>query len=223
MQGTGEPQPRTAADAFFADRSKIPISAQSYFIYSAKETWYYEGFQVTFETYDMRGKWRFGGYLYEEVIAMLEQGLEPVPSGTEVFNKRPPRFVDPYKQLKYQPPHLIAAFREGRNTRVELAYALPKDRLDIRADAVDLLDGFFLFDQNWGEVQRDVQRLSQLSSLGTDSLRNSYLLAQRTVRLKPGDYTLVSELLDRRTNAIGSVRQAFTFTIKTDRWGLIDR
>lgn len=203
----------TDPEAFFDDRSFIPnLGGQSYSVSSGKETWYYEGYQVTFETYDPRGKWRFGGYFLDEILAMMDQGLDPIPSGSNVFHKQKPRFIDPFKQIKYQPPHLITAFKERDHLRVELAYALPKDRLDIRSDAVDLTDGLFLFDENWDKVQEEVRDITYLPSLGTDSIQAKYLLSYRTVRLKPGDYNLVTEILDRRTKAIGAVREVHQFT-----------
>ena len=209
-----ENRPRSDGEGFF-DRSRLPRFpvGQSHFFSPPKETWYYEGFEVTFETYDVRGKWRFGGYTLEETLAMMDRGQNPIPSGSDVFKKQEPRFIDPYKQFKYQPPHLIAAFREGEHTRVELAYALPTERLDIRAEGVDLVDGLFLFDPHWDEVHRNVKNLEKLTPLGADSLRKSYLLAQHIVQVKPGTYNLVAELRDRRTNAIGAVRALHTCTI----------
>lgn len=201
-----------SAEDFFADRGRNPnLGGQSYYVSSPKKTWYYEGFQVTFESYIPRGKWYFGGYVYEEVLAMLNQGLDPIPTGNEVFHKQKPRFVDPFSQIKYQPPHIVAAFQEGEQTRIELAYALPKSKLNTHNDVVDLTDGLFLFDQNWDKVDQDVRDITYLPTMGVDTINRKYLLAQRTLHIKPGQYNLVTETLDRKTQAIGATRNAYTF------------
>lgn len=138
-----------------------------------------------------------------------------------VFDHTPARYVDPYRNRKYILPHQVSAFREGDSVRVELSYAIPKNKLGASGTQkiVDLEDGFFLFDEKWEEVFKKTRdSMLKLSvperpeQAGTDSLRKNYLLAQRQIYVRPGPYHVVVEALDRGTGSIGTFRDLGTFS-----------
>ena len=159
------------------------------------ETWFYEGFQLTFQVPD-----GFNGHQVSE-------------------SPKEARFHDPYQGVKYHMPYQVAAFREQDSVRVELAYALPKFKLQAdAAGAVELQDGVFVFDPEWQAAYRDVSLarvtlpvLGDSSVTVADSLRKNHLLSMRQVRVSPGDYRVVAEARDVASGAIGTFRLARTF------------
>jgi hypothetical protein len=179
------------------------------------ETWSYEGFQVTFLNWDGLDGWHFAS---ARVFGLGQVNTDP---SYGVFNATPPRYVDPYKDKKYSLPHQIATFQEGDSVRVELSYAMPKDRLKVSGskDVVELEDGFFLFDENWKEVYKKTisavlkgSMFGKPESVKEDSLRRNYLLAQREVYVRPGSYHVVVEAMDKGAGSIGTFREARTFS-----------
>jgi len=188
-----------------ADAMRSPMR-----VYPHLETWSYEGFQVTFLNWDGLDGWRFAS---ARVFGLGSLSTDPSLS---VFQSKPPRYVDPYRNKKYSLPHQIAAFQEGDSVRVELSYAIPKDRLKMSESkgVVELKDGFFLFDEDWKEVyQKTIAAiLKEPESAREDSLRKDYLLAQREVYVRPGPYHVVVEAMDKGTGSIGTFREARTFS-----------
>ena len=85
-----------------------------------QETWFYEGFTLTFRNWDGLNGWRF------DTTYSLDE-----PSGLDVFNRTPPRYVDPYLNQKYSVPHQVIAFQNGDSIRLEFSYVLPKNRFNI--------------------------------------------------------------------------------------------
>jgi len=145
------------------------------------------------------------------------------PPTREVYKKTEPRFLDPFRLVKYSMPYQITAFRDGDSIRVELSYALPRARLRVPGSdkAVRVEDGLFLFDATWEEVCRDV-RAGSFESLADrgpgpthpDSARKSHLLATKRLQLEPGQYHLVVETWSQATGSIGEFRvlRSFSYT-----------
>ena len=191
---------------------------------SGTRTWVYEGFSIGFVLCG-GGEWCFarGSVLpgmgpgmsssdYFRRIMARRHELSRPPT-REVFKKTEPRFLDPFRLVKYSMPYQIAAFRDGDSIRVELSYALPRARLrePDSDEAVRVEDGLFLFDEHWEEVCRDVRAGSFEADLGprqtqSDSARRSHLLATKRLRLEPGRYHLVVETWSQATGAIGELR-----------------
>ena len=162
------------------------------------ELWAYEGFSFRFRNWNGLDAWRFA------------EGTPSTPSGEWVLKRTPQRFVDPYRELKYSMPYQVAAFRDAGKIRLEVAYAIAKERLKMSdTGAVDLQDGLFLFDRDWDEVSRAVYATRRLADVGTDSVRGRYLLSKSTLMVEPGEYNLVAEVQDRRTRSIGTFRNTF--------------
>lgn len=159
------------------------------------ETWFYENFQLVFRLSD-----GFNG----DLLSQDKQGA---------------RFSDPYQSVKYHMPYQVAAFREQDSVRIELAYALPKFKLQPdAAGGVELQDGVFVFDPKWQATYSDVSMarvmlpsLVDSSVTVADSLRKNHLLSMRQVRVSPGDYRVVAEVRDVASGAIGTFRTFRTF------------
>ena len=165
------------------------------------ELWAYEGFSFRFTNWNGLDAWHF------DVSSLV------LPSGEWVFKRTPQRYVDPFRELKYSLPHQVAAFRDAGNIRLEVAYAIAKEKLRTSdAGDVDLEDGLFLFDGDWQEVSRAVYATTRLADAGADSFRKRYMLSQSTLMVEPGDYNLIAEVRDRRNRSIGTFRGTYAFT-----------
>ena len=181
------------------------------------ETWAYEGFSVKFRNWDGLDNWGFvSSYDFKR-----EYGTASL---RESFRNLPPRYVDPYQGGKYSMPYLVAAFREADAVRVEVAYAIPKKMVGIRAAEgfVHLEQGVFLFDERWQEAQRKAGVAYEMADAGADSLKRRYLLAQHTMRAAPGTYFLAAEVRDLDTKSIGTFRAPQTFAFSDTALAMSD-
>ena len=170
------------------------------------ETWYYSGFRIVFHCYDGLDSFRFS-----------VTGV----SSKWVFDKTPPEFNDPYLLKKYSLPHQVVAFQEGDSVRVEVSYALPKDRLEFLQGSVDLDDGLFFFDEGWHDIHEEVMSgVLTWPSFGggghtrADSLRGMHLVSSRKVHVQPAAHHIVAEVRDWNSGAIGTFRELMTFSLQ---------
>lgn len=138
------------------------------------------------------------------------------PHARHVFRDTPQRYIDPYRDRKYQMPFQVAAFQERDSIRVEFAYAIPKARVRLSDPNgfVDLEDGVFLFDERWEEVYRrkmDVTTrwpdFDRVTETVRDSLRRNHIVSFRSLRVAPRQHRLVVEVRDRGTGSIGTFRE----------------
>ncbi len=167
------------------------------------ELWAYEGFSFRFRNWNGLDAWHF------DVSSLF------LPSGEWVLKRTPQRYVDPYRELKYSLPYQVAAFRDAGKIRLEVAYAIAKEKLRTSdAGDVDLEDGLFLFDGDWEEVSRAVYATTRLADAGADSFRKRYMLSQSTLMVEPGEYNLIAEVRDRRNRSIGTFRNTYTFAME---------
>ena len=138
----------------------------------------------------------------------------------KAFQVTPQRYIDPYREQKYRMPSQVAAFREDDSIRVEFAYAVPKTRVMISGTdgCVDLEDGVFLFDEQWGEIYKrktyvttpwpEFQTGAETKS---DSLRRNHIVSFRKLRVPYGPHRIVVEVRDRGTGSIGTFRELRAF------------
>ena len=175
------------------------------------ELWAYEGFSFRFRNWNGLDGWHFD-------VSSLH-----FPSGEWVLKRTPQRFVDPYRDLKYSMPYQAAAFRDDGKIRLEVAYAIAKEKLRTSdTGAVDLRDGLFVFDGAWNAVSRAVYATRWLADVGEDSLRARYLLSKSTLMVEPGDYHLIAEVQDRGTRSIGTFRNTFAFAAEDSSVAMSD-
>ena len=181
-----------------AQRPEVNMTGAGLVLTPHTETWFYEGFKLTFRNMDGLDGWAFD-WTYHGVAD---------PAAREVFKKKAPRYVDPYARQKYRMPNQVAAFREGEGVRVEIAYALPKTRLRLSEPEglVNLESGVFLFDAAWQTVYRKTdEAVLKYPVSGVEKQRAStYALQERTLRIKPGTYHLVGEVVDLEAKSIGT-------------------
>ena len=170
------------------------------------ETWYYRGFRIVFHCWDGLDSFRFS-----------IRGV----SSKWVFDKTPPHFDDPYLLRKYSLPHQIVGFQEGDSVRVEVSYAVPKDRLKLLERVVDLDDGLFFFDESWDDVYEDVMSTTLTwpvfqkgGSSRADSLRRMHLVSSRKVYVQPVPHHVVAEVRDWNSGAIGTFRERMAFSLQ---------
>ncbi len=142
------------------------------------------------------------------------------PPARHVYRDTPQRYIDPYRDRKYQMPRQVAAFREDDSIRVEFAYAIPKARVRLSEPNgfLDLEDGVFLFDEKWDAVYRKKRNVTtqwpvfdRAIDTKSDSLRRNHIVSFRTLRVAPRKHRLVVEVRDRGTGSIGTFREIREF------------
>jgi len=200
---------------------------------SSEEVWFYEGFSITFYSGNFSEPTAPGapspfslkdmeaGDPVDALFRRPERYIwmgQPQPSSQAAFDRQRPRFVDPYLHQKYSLPHLVAAFRDGDSIRVEISYVIPKARMrmDTSDGTVFIADGSFLFNADWEEVCRKTSTVrlklpGKPVRPGVDSLRTQYVLSRRTVYVQPGRYHIAAEVVDLRSETVGTFREAYVF------------
>lgn len=188
----GEPLSRNVT------RPEVEVAQRGIAVQLHTELWAYEGFSFHFRNWNGLDGWHF------------DVSKPFIPYGEWVLDRTPQRFVDPFRDLKYSLPYQAAAFRDAGRIRLEVAYAIAKERLRMsHTGGVDLQDGLFLFDAAWNEVSRAVYETRRLTDAGEDSLRGRYLLSKSTLMVEPGEYHLIAEVQDIGTRSIGTFRDTF--------------
>jgi len=177
----------------------IPSNSQTQVgVKQQKEVWIYEDFQLDF------------------VVPNGRDGRLVSPKS------QTPHFIDPYKNRKYNVPHQVVAFKTPDGIRLEIAYALPRERF-LSLGAVDMEDGLFIFDEAWHQVYQDVRHM-QLDRLTmpSDSLWHRHFMSLHNAHVLPGNYLVAIENRERRTNAIGTFREFRTFDFSDSSLALSD-
>lgn len=166
-----------------------------------KEVWDYGPFTVIFVPTVTWDSWRFVMARLGKKRLELEQLVDAVP--------------DLYEHpLQYDAPSQTAQFRhDDGNTRIEVYYALPEENLrhtgsgDDGNAGVDVTQALFLFDSDWDTVRHGVVKLERMPRVVYESTEEAFLLAGDRMVLDPGMYFLASEVKDRTTKRIGTVRE----------------
>ena len=137
------------------------------------------------------------------------------------FKEKEARFVDPFQSRKYSLPHQITAFRSGEQMRLEIAYAIPLDKLKASDEqALVMDDGLFLFDYLWRDIYRNVRPLGQKQP--TAGGGPQYLLGQRAMTLPQGTYNVVIEVGDRVSGSVGTFRTERLLTVSESSLDMSD-
>ena len=164
-----------------------------------KDTWTYEGFEVSFLNTNSWDSWRFGKSKLGGRSLNFSELVKAVPD----------YYRYPYQ---YSVPYQVAQFRrDGGKTGVEVYYALPGDKVaheevNPGVRAVDVLQAMFLFDTAWDTLRREVGRVRRMPWIDYVSTRRGYLLASEQLTLAPGDYNLAGEAEDQATRKVGTFR-----------------
>lgn len=187
---------RTRADLGAGITGRVTLNA-------SKEIWNYGDFQMIFEDRFLNRQYAFawGGVGEVDGKVLFEEKIRTEPE----------RYELPRGEKRLDLPHVIAQFRPDALGEGHLSMAADSTRLEIYAggadsvwpagSAVTLQQGLFFFDENWNEIRhwRETQRFSSTSP--------NRLLHRWPVRMKPGVYHLVLEILDSESGHYGSVRE----------------
>lgn len=176
------------------------------------ERWYYGGFSFVFYSKDGYFGWGHQNVRHAKRV-QKEHGIN--------------RVDDPYRRQKYSMPHLVTAFRDGDQVRLELAYAIPQNRLKTNtAGDLYISDGLFAFDNNWNEVYTKpvdvILPITQSQAKQADSTHTNYFTTQHILHLDPGHYWFVAEVVDRTSLSIGTVRDSLIYTQPDSNLSLSD-
>ena len=216
-----------------------------------KETWYYDGYHFVFQSVNGVDGWGFAGEVGPSSTVDVTRaasrgsfGNSPRRMGSSrprssipragrildeyydiqnraAFKKVEARFVDPFHSRKYAMPHQITAFRSGKNIRMEIAYAIPTDKLKANDDQMIVMDdGLFMFDYLWRDIYRKVRPLGQKRPSGRKA--QQYLLSQRAMTLPQGTYNIVVEVGDRISGSIGTFRTERLLTVSESSLDMSD-
>jgi len=168
-----------------------------------KELWEYENFILVFDNTDTRDAWKFRIATLDGAIVGLKTLVERVPE----------RFVDPFKDRRFEVSYQIGQFRgtEGKS-RVEIYYAVPVAKVDAKTSkglgSVDLEKGLFLFSADWDTLDIQKHRVEKLPWIKDKSYSKGYLLFGEVLNLEPGRYHLAGEVIDHKSEAVGGFRTA---------------
>ncbi|MDE2799972.1 MAG: GWxTD domain-containing protein [Gemmatimonadota bacterium] len=216
-----------------------------------KETWYYDGYHFVFQSVNGVDGWGFAGEVGPSSTVDVTRaanrgsfGSSPrrsrssrprssIPRSQRIldeyydiqnraaFKKVEARFVDPFHSRKYTLPHQITAFRTGKNMRMEIAYAIPTNKLKANDDQMIVVDdGLFMFDYLWRDIYRKVRPLGQKRPSGKNA--QQYLLSQRAMTLPQGTYNVVVEVGDRISGSIGTFRTERLLTVSESSLDMSD-
>lgn len=233
-------------------RPELNMNGQSVTVQFHQENWIYEGFKISFVNNNGTDGWIFDSFtgtldmakpmMIDPTLFLGKAALDPhvwadikeraskanrllsLPtSSRELIQKLPQRYIDPYVHQKYNMPYLVSAFKDRDSVRIEVAYAVPKDRIGLwkpkdKEGEVDVQNGLFLFDQHWQLLwgatdhvefnESEWSTLTQPDSLHADGEHLTFI--QRSV-IKSGMYYLAAEVLDSKTKSLGNFRESHVF------------
>ena len=166
------------------------------------EIWYYENFSFAFEDPYLTGDFKLGSRTRFPGVNFPEMADVLYKECSEIYAHR-------YEGTYFDVPFYTANFRsKEKKTQTEVYYAIPKNDLSFsRIDTNDVssvLKGFFVFDENWNEIQRSVSKEKFYLSTRLNPEKYFYIICQNNLDLPFGNYTLVFELQDeesKNTNA----------------------
>ena len=165
-----------------------------------KDTWTYDGFEVSFLNTNSWDSWRFGESKLGGRTLTFSELVASVPD----------YYRYPYQ---YSVPYQIAQFRrDGGKTSVEVYYALSGDQVAHEevgpgVRAVDVVQALFLFDTAWDTLRREVGRVRRMPWLYYVSTKRGYVIASEQLTLAPGDYYLAGEAEDQPSKKVGTFRE----------------
>ncbi len=188
-----------AEEAELRRQGKVGPTGMIFDFQPRKDTWTYEGFEVSFLNTNSWDSWRFG--------------RSKLGGRTLNFNELVKAIPDYYRYpYQYSVPYQIAQFRrDEEKTSVEVYYALPGDQVAHEevgpgVRAVDVVQAMFLFDAAWDTLRKEVGRVRRMPWIQYVSTKRGYLLASEQLALAPGDYHLAGEAEDQANKKVGTFR-----------------
>ena len=184
------------------DARNIYLDRMNYVL--LRETWSYPGFSVTFE--------RLGENDWDVLQVSIRGTVRS--RYKDLLARVPEYYSDPYWLKRYDAPFEVAQFRgEDGKTRVELYYALSGEHVEHREvssgiQSVDLMQGLFLFDAGWKEVEKVISPIHRMPWIEGNAVRDGYLFWGERLSVDPGMYHLAVETEDRNRRSLGTFRDS---------------
>jgi len=222
----------------FTSRPYLIVETRT--VYPETETWFYEGYKIDFRKWDGLDNLSFSPepssgsqasqieFNPNDPLAAIPTTLNPEiePTSREVFNKTEHRYIDPYRDQKYLIPHQLATFKDANGLRLELAYALPKDRVISQKTNSPLIAGVFIFNEQWDLIY-EKKRLVKDKPKSHIQLEHpdhpdNYLLFTNILQMPPNTYNIVIESLNKDPQTVGVVRTLQQFGYKDTTLTLSD-
>lgn len=195
-------------------------------LYKHIETWVYEGFKIELTNRDGLDNLTFTVERTSHPMFGIESldinadnrplafntNGQPIAYVTsrEVFNKTEHRYTDPYQDQKYLIPHQLVTFKDTNGLRLELAYALPKERVISQKSNSPLIAGVFLFNEQWDLIYQKKRLVKDKPNsylqLEHPDHPDNYLLFTNTLQIPPSTYNIVIESLNKDPQTVGVVR-----------------
>jgi len=152
---------------------------------SSEGVWHYPGFTLVFEDVNMDGVYTFyNSYDYKKIV-----------------EKEPERYNLFQPEDRFKVSCTLACFRDKENRSVlEIYHSIPQEVESASEGRSNLFlkRGVFIFDQEWNEIQRDVNDNPYFSSF-----ENTLSVSWNRMQIPPGDYHLVVEYLDEEKEKLG--------------------
>lgn len=193
--------------------------------YPHTETWFYEGFKIELLNWNGLDAWSFlprkdfgpmfggsaGDINPEDPLNFpSNEDKSTDPTARDVFNKTEHRYIDPYRDQKYLIPHQLATFKDANGLRLELAYALPKDRVISQTTNSPLIAGVFIFNEQWDLIylKKSLVKDKPKSHIQLEhpDHPDNYLLFTHILQMPPNTYNIVIESLNKDPQTVGVVR-----------------
>jgi len=173
------------------------------YLNASNEVWIYDNFELKFKDEFMRREFTFkrdfhpdndSKLFFEKLVEILPESYDLDTDGSE-----------------FDFPYLITQFMDRvGETRIEIFYGIPPNRVtlyqydnDIK---VKLKRGFFVFDEDWQEVSRNITVTNKALVSVKDRSGKYFKIDRFQAKLASGTHNIAFELLDEYTQNYGRVR-----------------
>ena len=191
---------RPSADASF---QRASMTNERPWLNSSKESWEYNGFKITFEDEFVRRKFKFQRTFNPDADSKLRYD--------HLVETQPEIYDADLGRTRFDIPIVLTQFR-GQNgaTRIELFYGLTTNRITLfqydDVVKVKVRQGFFLFDDNWNELHRDVKLSHRSLANGRKTTGEVVKLDRFQTEVSPGRYNMAFEIMDEDSRNFASVK-----------------
>ena len=185
------------------------------------EIWYYENFSFAFEDTYLTGDFRLGSRSRFPRVNFPEIANDLYKEHSEIYNHN-------YEGIYFDVPFYTSSLRgKDKNSQTEVYFAIPKNNLEyVRNDSIDvasLVEGFFVFDENWDEVYKSVSKEQFTLSKYLNPKKDFYIICQNNLDVSPGSYNFAIEFLDEKSRNTSAQRTTLNVdSYKFDKLNLSD-
>ncbi|MFC1558823.1 GWxTD domain-containing protein [candidate division KSB1 bacterium] len=161
------------------------------------EIWYYNNFSFAFSDEYMTGNFILGSRNRLRGVNFKELVDVHYKENSEIYEHR-------YEGSYFDVPNFTADFRAKEdNTQTDIYYAVPKSSLMFThidtSKVASVLRGFFVFDDEWNELQRSVSRENLYFHPLLNPDIDFHVISQDKLEIPPGNYNFAFELIDEKS------------------------